>query len=74
MKLQKFKTSSNISYNHTSKNLIGAPYKKNIPDNEGIKAFQIILKRKNIMIKIIITLLHLVLTLNGFIFNCQNYL
>ena len=45
-----------------------------IPNNEGIKIVETTLKRKNIATIIITTCLHLVLTLNNFIFNCQNYL
>ena len=44
---------------------------KIIPNNKGIKAVEITLKRKNIATRIITTFLHLVLTRNNF---CQNYL
>ena len=46
----------------------------NIPNNEGIKAVETNLKLKNIATRIVTTFLHLVLPLNNFIFNCQNYL
>ena len=46
----------------------------NIPNKERIKAVKTTLKRKNIGTRIISTFLRLVLTLNNFVFNCQNYL
>ena len=46
----------------------------NIPNKEGIEAVETTLKRKNIRTKIISTFLRLVLTLNNFVFNSQNYL
>ena len=45
----------------------------NIPNNEGIKAVEAILKWKTIATEIITIFLHLDLTLNNFIFNCQKY-
>ena len=44
------------------------------PNNEGIKAVETTPKWKNIAARISTTFLHLALTLNNFIFNCQNYL
>ena len=46
----------------------------NIPNNKCTKAVETILKQKSIATRIITTFPHLVLTLNNFIFNCQNYL
>ena len=46
----------------------------NIPNKEGIEAVETTLKRKNIGTRIISTFLRLVLTLNNFVFNSQNYL
>ena len=46
----------------------------NIPNKEGIEAVETTLKRKNIGTTIISTFLRLVLTLNNFVFNNQNYL
>ena len=46
----------------------------NIPNKEGIEAVETILKRRNIGTRIISTFLRLVLTLNNFVFNSQNYL
>ena len=46
----------------------------NIPNKKIIQAVETMLKRKNIGARIISTFIHLVLTLNNFIFNCQNYL
>ena len=46
----------------------------NIPNKEGIEAVETTLKRKNIGPMIISTFLRLVLTLNNFVFNSQNYL
>ena len=46
----------------------------NIPNKEGIEAVETTLKRKNIGTTIISTFLRLVLTLNNFVFNSQNYL
>ena len=46
----------------------------NIPNKEGIEAAEITIKRTNIGTRIISTFLRLVLTLNNFIFNSQNYL
>ena len=46
----------------------------NIPNKEGIEAVETTLKRKNIGTTIILTFLRLVLTLNNFVFNSQNYL
>ena len=46
----------------------------NIPNKEGIEAVETTLKRKNIGATIISTFLRLVLTLNNFVFNSQNYL
>ena len=46
----------------------------NIPNKEGIEAVETTLKRKNIGTSIISTYLRLVLTLNNFVFNSQNYL
>ena len=47
----------------------------NIPNKEGIEAAETTLKRKNIGTRIIWTFLRrLVLTLNNFVFNFQNYL
>ena len=46
----------------------------NIPNKEGIEAVETTLKRKNIGTAIISTFLRLVLTLNNFVFNSQNYL
>ena len=46
----------------------------NIPNKEGIEAVETNLKRKNKAMRIISTFLRLVLTLNNFIFNSQNYL
>ena len=45
-----------------------------IPNKEGIEAVEKTLKRKNIGTRIISTFLRLVLTLNNFVFNSQNYL
>ena len=45
----------------------------NIPNKEVIEAVETTLKRKNIGTRIISTFLYLVLTLNNFIFNSQNY-
>ena len=45
----------------------------NIRNKEGIEAAETTLKRKNIETKIISTFLRLVLTLNNFVFKCQNY-
>ena len=45
-----------------------------IPNNEGIKAVKRTLSKKNIARRIIATFFHLVLTLNNFICNYQNYL
>ena len=45
-----------------------------IPNKEGIKAVETTLKRKNIGTRIISKFLRLVLTLNNFVFNRQNYL
>ena len=42
----------------------------NTPNKEGIEA----VKRKNIGTRIVSTFLRLVLTLNNFVFNSQNYL
>ena len=46
----------------------------NIPRKERNEAMETNLKRKNIESRITSTFLHLVLTLNNFVFNCQNYL
>ena len=46
----------------------------NIPNNEGLKAVETTLKRKNLQTKVIISFLKLILTLNNFIFNCTNFL
>ena len=46
----------------------------NIPNKEGIEAVETTLKRKNIGTRIISAFLRLVLTLNNFVFNSQNYL
>ena len=46
----------------------------NIPNKEGIEAVETTFKRKNIGTTIISTFLRLVLTLNNFVFNSQNYL
>ena len=46
----------------------------NIPNKEGIEAVETTLKRKNIGTRIILRFLRLVLTLNNFVFNSQNYL
>ena len=46
----------------------------NIPNKEGIEAVETTLKRKNIGTRIISTFLRLILTLNNFFFNSQNYL
>ena len=46
----------------------------NNPNKEGIEAVETTLKRKNIGTRIISTILRLVLTLNNFVFKCQNYL
>ena len=54
-------------------NNVRFPY-TNIPNNEGIKAVETTLNSKTIAIRIITTFLLLVLTLDNFIFNCQNYL
>ena len=45
-----------------------------IPNNECIKAVKDNLKAKNHFNKNFTTFLHLVLTVNNFMFNCQNYL
>ena len=45
-----------------------------IPNKEEIVAVETTLKRKNIGTRIISAFLHLVLTLNNFVFNSQNYL
>ena len=49
------------------------PLYTNIPNNEGIIAVETTLKRKIIAGRIITTFFHF-LTLNNFLFNCQNYL
>ena len=46
----------------------------NIPNKEGIEAVETTLKSKNIGTRIISTFPRLVLTLNNFVFNSQNYL
>ena len=46
----------------------------NTPNKEGIEAVETTLKRKNIGTRIVSTFLRLVLTLNNFVFNSQNYL
>ena len=46
----------------------------NIPNKEGIETVETTLKRKNIGTTIISTFLRLVLTLNNFVFNSQNFL
>ena len=46
----------------------------NILGKEEIEAVEITLKRNNVGTRIISTILHLVLTLNNFVFNRQNYL
>ena len=46
----------------------------NIANKEGNEAVETSLKRKNKGTRIISTLLHLLLTLNNFVFNSQNYL
>ena len=46
----------------------------NIPNNEGIKAVETALKQKIVLTEIITAFLHLALTLDNFIFNCQKYL
>ena len=46
----------------------------NIPNKEGIESVETTLKRKNIGTRIISTFLRLVLTLNNFVFNSQNYI
>ena len=46
----------------------------NIPIKKRIEVVETTLKRKNIGTRIISTLLRLVLTLDNFVFNCQNYL
>ena len=46
----------------------------NIPNKEGIEAVETTLKRKSIGTRVISTFLRLVLTLNNFVFNSQNYL
>ena len=46
----------------------------NIANKEGNEAVETSLKRKNKGTRIISTLLHLVLTLNNFVFNSQSYL
>ena len=45
-----------------------------IPNKEGIENVETTVKRKNIGTRMISTFLHLVLTLNNFVFNSQNYL
>ena len=45
-----------------------------IPNNEGIKAVETTLKRKNLQTKVIISFLKLILTVNNYIFNCTNVL
>ena len=45
----------------------------NIPDNEGIKALETTLKRKDLPTEVIISFLKLILTLNNFILNCTNF-
>ena len=44
-----------------------------IPSNEGVKAVETPLKRKNLPAKVI-SFMKLILTLNNFIFNCTNFL
>ena len=46
----------------------------NIPHKEGTEAVETTLNRKNIGTMIISTFLRLVLTLNNFVFNSQNYI
>ena len=42
-------------------------------DNEGIKALETTLKRKDLPTKVIMNFLKLILTLNNFILNCTNF-
>ena len=46
----------------------------NIPSNEGIKAVETTLKRKNLQTKVIISFLKSILILSNFVFNCTNFL
>ena len=46
----------------------------NIPNKKGIDAVETTLKRKNVGTRIISTFLRLVLRLNNFVFNSENYL
>ena len=46
----------------------------NIPNKERIETFETTMKRKNKGTTIISTFPRLVLALNSFVFNCQNYL
>ena len=46
----------------------------NISNNEGIKAVETTLKRKNLPTKAIISFLKLILTLSNFVFNSANFL
>ena len=52
---------------------VGSLY-TNIPYNEGIKAAETTLKRKNLQTKVIISFLKLILTFSNFIFNCSKFL
>ena len=72
--IPKIKSMENIPDNSILVNMDVSSLYTNIPSKKRFEVGETTLKRKNIRTRIISTLLRLVLTLNNFVFNCQNYL
>ena len=76
--LEKIKKLGKISKNSTLVTMDVSSLYTNIPHNEGLGALENALKstplNSNITIKAIITMMHLILTLNNFIFNNEFFL